>query len=216
MLSVFMVPMVYRPVDFANNIKAYVTGFLSYIVLMPMFITIFSIYAFTNLHDVSCGNRPDASSSGMEAVSQHQAQQDKAKLDYQLYRSNFSLFWFFVNGMYYIFVIVLVQSPSSASFYSGELTYLDMFTMYLATLVCFRSFFAALYVIKWRFRYNYNKKYQVKEHDLAKIFKDMKRNPNQNGDSSDDEQVQKGFKDYYKKEKATLKPKKDELMASKI
>ena len=124
-----------------------------------MFITIFSIYSFTNLHDVSWGNRPDASTTGMEAVSQHQALQEKAKQDYQLYRSNFSLFWFLANAVYYIFVLVMVETPSSSAYYSGNLSYLDIFTMYLAILVCFRSFFGLIYVLKWNYRYAFDKRF---------------------------------------------------------
>ena len=178
MLSVFFVPMLYRPTDFVKYSRYYMSGFLSYIILMPMFITIFSIYSMTNLHDVSWGNRPDAGTAGMEAVSEHVKLQEKAKMEYKVYRSNFSLFWFCANGAYYIFVIVLTQSTTTDAYYSGQITYLDIFTMYLGTLVSFRSFFGLLYVIKWNYRYSNCPEFKIKEHDLQKQFKKMKLSPN--------------------------------------
>ena len=47
----------------------YLVGLVSYIVLIPMFVNVFSIYSFSNLHDVSWGNRPSTTGVGTEAFS---------------------------------------------------------------------------------------------------------------------------------------------------
>ena len=68
MLSVYLVPMVMRPIDFLENLASYLVGFLSYLCLIPMFTNVFQIYAMSNLHDISWGNRP-STGSGTEAFS---------------------------------------------------------------------------------------------------------------------------------------------------
>ena len=65
MLSVYLVPIILRPGDFLTNASKYVVGFISYFLMMPMFLNVFTIYAMCNLHDVSWGNRP--ASTGTEA-----------------------------------------------------------------------------------------------------------------------------------------------------
>ena len=69
MLSIYAVPFIMRPVDFLKNIKGYIVGLISYILMIPMFVNVFSIYSFCNLHDVSWGNRPTTSGTGSEAFS---------------------------------------------------------------------------------------------------------------------------------------------------
>ena len=69
MLSIYVIPMVLRPLDFLANFAGYTIGLISYILLIPMFINVFSIYSFSNLHDVSWGNRPSTSGTGTEAFS---------------------------------------------------------------------------------------------------------------------------------------------------
>ena len=58
MLSVYLVPIVMRPIDFLENFRGYTVGLLSYLTLIPMFTNVFQIYAMANLHDISWGNRP--------------------------------------------------------------------------------------------------------------------------------------------------------------
>ena len=69
MLSIYLVPFIMRPIDFLSNMGGYIVGLLSYIMLIPMFVNVFSIYAFSNLHDVSWGNRPSTTGTGTEAFS---------------------------------------------------------------------------------------------------------------------------------------------------
>ena len=67
MLCVYLVPIVMRPIDFLRNFRGYILGLISYLCLIPMFTNVFSIYAMSNLHDISWGNRP--TTTGTEAFS---------------------------------------------------------------------------------------------------------------------------------------------------
>ena len=75
MLSIYLVPIVMRPIDFLKNLGGYIVGLFSYLLLIPMFVNVFSIYAFCNLHDVSWGNRPTTTGTGTEAFSASRAVQ---------------------------------------------------------------------------------------------------------------------------------------------
>jgi len=81
MLSVYLVPIVMRPIDFLSNIGGYVIGLVAYILLIPMFVNVFSIYSFSNLHDVSWGNRP-TDASGTEAFSANVKTQQLTEANY--------------------------------------------------------------------------------------------------------------------------------------
>ena len=69
MLCIYLIPMILRPVDFLSNLGGYIVGLFTYLLLIPMYINVFSIYAFCNLHDVSWGNRPTTQGTGTEAFS---------------------------------------------------------------------------------------------------------------------------------------------------
>ena len=74
MLSVFVVPIVSRPIDFLSNAGKYIVGLISYLLLMPMFTNVFQLYAMTNLHYVSWGNRP--AQQGTDAFTQEVSKQN--------------------------------------------------------------------------------------------------------------------------------------------
>jgi len=73
MLSIYVVPMILRPIDFLSNLAGYIIGLITYLLLIPMYINVFSVYAFSNLHDVSWGNRPTTTGTGTEAFSANKA-----------------------------------------------------------------------------------------------------------------------------------------------
>ena len=68
MLSVYLIPMIMRPLDFLENFKSYIIGLISYLLLIPMYSNVFQIYGMSNLHDISWGNRPSIA-GGTEAFS---------------------------------------------------------------------------------------------------------------------------------------------------
>ena len=41
MLSVYLVPIVMRPIDFLENFRGYVIGLIAYLMLIPMFTNVF-------------------------------------------------------------------------------------------------------------------------------------------------------------------------------
>jgi F0F1-type ATP synthase membrane subunit a len=76
MLAIYTIPFLLRPIDFLENFKGYVVGMIAYLILIPMFANIFSIYSMANLHDISWGNRP-TTSTGTEAFSDKENVQKK-------------------------------------------------------------------------------------------------------------------------------------------
>lgn len=107
MLSIYLIPFVMRPVDFLSNMGGYVVGLVSYILLIPMFINVFSIYAFSNLHDVSWGNRPSITGTGTEAFSSNKAVQELTAKNYKEFRANVLFIWIICNGAYFYVVLGL-------------------------------------------------------------------------------------------------------------
>lgn len=61
MLSTYFLPMILRPLDFIYNAPRYIVGIISYLLLLPTFINVMQVYAMSNLHDISWGNRPSVS-----------------------------------------------------------------------------------------------------------------------------------------------------------
>ena len=158
MLAVYIVPFILRPIDFLENFRGYVLGLVSYLILIPMFTNIFSIYAMSNLHDISWGNRP-STASGTEAFTQKQEEQKKAMVDYKVFRANALFMWFCANGAYFVVVLRLGEAGDQYEVNDGTFSVLDGFSMYLASIVIFKVFFAILFVLKWQLRYATNKKY---------------------------------------------------------
>jgi len=60
MLSVYLTPMLLRPIDFLFNAHRYLVGLASYLLLLPTFVNVMQVYSMSNLHDISWGNRPSA------------------------------------------------------------------------------------------------------------------------------------------------------------
>ena len=52
------------------------------------------------------------------------------------------------------------------------------FACYLACVVVFRVFFAAIYLCKWQFRYSCDKKYHIPQVNLEAVFKKYKKAAN--------------------------------------
>jgi len=102
MFSVFVAPMYMRPKDFLFNIGKYISGFVIWFVMLPCYINIFSIYAFSNLHDISWGNRPAAADTSQMA--QNAKKQAKLLDNYKVFRINTVAIWLMCNLMYVIVV----------------------------------------------------------------------------------------------------------------
>ena len=158
MLAIYTIPFLLRPIDFLENFKGYVIGLISYLILIPMFSNVFSIYSMANLHDISWGNRP-TTNTGMEGISAKANVQKETQINYKAYRANFLFLWFCANGAYFVLVLRLGESGDQYEVNSGAFSVLDGFSMYLASVVLFRVIFAFLYVVKWQWRYWRNPNY---------------------------------------------------------
>lgn len=191
MLSIYAVPMLFRPVDFLSNLGGYCVGLLAYILLIPMFINVFSIYAFSNLHDVSWGNRPTTSGTGTEAFSASKIIQQKTEHNYEEYRANILFIWICCNGAYFFIVLKLSGSGDPTKINDGSFGPLQGFTCFLASIVVFRVIFGGLYVLKWKWRYNCDKKYKIKQYNLERSWKRMRDKEKDDCFSTDDELIYK-------------------------
>ena len=144
MLTIYVLPCFMRPLDFLSNFKSYAFGFISYMLMMPVFTNVFQIYAMCNLHDVSWGNRP--ASTGQEAFTDVKKEQAKSEEEYKVFRTNFVLLWLLANLGYYIMIVELVASSSGSTYRDRDSGYLAGFSCYLAGLVVFRVTFASIYI----------------------------------------------------------------------
>ena len=149
MLSIYLVPMILRPIDFLNNFKGYIVGLIAYLLLIPMFSNIFSIYSMCNLHDISWGNRPTTGTNGTEAFSASVKTQKETEMNYKAYRANFLFLWFCANGAYFVAMLTIAGVGNDNEVNTGDFSVLDGFSLYLAGVVVFRFFFGFLYVLKW-------------------------------------------------------------------
>ena len=90
---------------------------------------------------------------------------------------------------YYIMIVELVNSSSGAIVRASDSGYLAYFSLYLGALVVFRVFFATIYIVMWKCRYNCNSKYKVSSRNLTADFKAIKKS-SKNGESTDDEEIE--------------------------
>lgn len=179
-LSLYFLPLLMRPIDTVMNFKKYSMGFLAFLLMLPVFTTIFQTYAMCNLHDVSWGNRP--SSSGKEVVSskmkEEKKQRRKTAEDYQAYRTKFVLFWLLGNVIYSIVILSVDQIEGTAKVgdvKDSDSGYLMTFSLYLASLVAFRCLFASLYMCKWKCRYHCKNSYKVDYVNLHEELEKIKK-----------------------------------------
>ena len=117
-------PCIYRPVDFLSNFCSYTVGFICYLLMIPMFSNVFTIYAMCNLHDISWGNRPTTNSGGTEAFTASQKQQTATRVNYEVFRASVLFLWIISNGAYFIVVINLPASTNGDTINDGSFSWL--------------------------------------------------------------------------------------------
>ena len=199
MLSMYIMPFIMRPLDYLANFKNYTFGFISYMLMMPVFTNVFQIYAMCNLHDVSWGNRP--TSTGQEAFTANKKTQAQSAEDYKLFRTNFVFIWLAANVAYYILILELIAADSNtdATIRDSDSGYLAYFSIFLASLVLCRVTFASIHIIKWKFRYCLNKDYKIERKNLAVETKKLRKNGS--GESTDEEELVEQLESIYEKNK---------------
>jgi hypothetical protein len=112
-----------------------------------------------------------------------------------MFRANFVLFWIFCQAVFYILVLQMMAGISAVDVInSGKLTYFEFFSLFLAGLVVFAITFATLYIVKWKYRYWWDPKYEVNLQNLEEEFRRVKRT---DGESSDEEKMDEMLTSYY-------------------
>ena len=76
---------------------AFLKGSVYVVYLAPTYVNILTIYAISNIHDVSWGSRPDNKDKKVEA--RFAKMEKKREINYKNYRSNFLIIWITVNIM---------------------------------------------------------------------------------------------------------------------
>jgi len=120
-----------------------------------------------NLHDISWGNRPSvaAGSGGTNAFSESAKKQEELKKNYEMFRVNFFIFWILINGAYVFFLGSSVSS-NSPTINDGNWGFLEWFSLYLSGIVIYKVVFAALHLLRFRFRVYCYKDLRTKEIDM--------------------------------------------------
>jgi len=109
------------------------------------------------------------------------------------------------NAAYYVMILEVVETASSGAkvgdVRDSDDGYLAYFSLYLAGLVTFRVSIGSLYILKWKCRYNCSKKYRVKTFKLEKEVAKMRT---ENGESTDDAEIEEELKKFYEKNKDAI------------
>ncbi len=187
MTSIFLMPFILRPIDFMQNFKNYVFGFIAFLIMMPYYANIMFIYSICNLHDVSWGNRP--ATTGMETVAVSEADQARAKADYMVFRSKFVFLWFMASLAFYSFISFFAAKASTREVIDSDAGFLGTFGLYLSAIALFRIIFGVLYILKWKVTNLCCSKYKVTKRDLSEQLQIIK-SKSKDGESSDDELIE--------------------------
>jgi len=179
MLSTYLVPFIMRPIDFIWNLPQYLLGMTAYLLMMPVFINVMQCYSMCNLHDISWGNRPSAS-SGTSALSIHDKKQQELKSKYMVFRVNFLTFWICANIFYAIIIENYAQVDDTSSgevivANTGQFGFLEIFATYLACLVVYRVFFGGIHILKFKILRNFYRAYKTPIVDLHQEVKRLRQ-----------------------------------------
>lgn len=179
MLSVYLLPILLRPLDFLYNAPRYLIGLISYIILLPCFINIMQVYSMCNLHDISWGNRPSAS-AGAHQLSSDTKKQQELKNTYMMFRINFLTLWICLNVAYALAIEDYATNQDQTVINTGQWGFLEIFAAYLAVLVIYRVFFGGMHILNFKFKKCCIKKYKLTKVDLHEEFKKLRRAENWN------------------------------------
>ena len=120
------------------KICEFLKGTVYLLYLAPTYINIISIYAISNIHNISWGSRPEVKDKKSE--SKFNKIEKKLEIDYKNFRSNFLVFWLVVN-------LLVGNSVTYISRQSNELAIMS-FAIFLFALIGFKLLFSSLYMIR--------------------------------------------------------------------
>ena len=123
-----------------NRIKIcdFIKGSIYAIYLSPTYINILTIYAISNIHDVSWGSRPDSKDKGPNSrFEKFEKLEKRREIEYKNYRSNFLIIWCLVNTLVSIAVLYSINND-----YLYFVHALAIFLLFVTTfkLVCSAMF----------------------------------------------------------------------------
>ena len=118
-------------------------GSVYIIYLAPTYVNILSIYAISNIHNITWGSRPDVKDdkSKFNKIEEKFVKTEKElKIDYKNFRSNFLIFWLIVN----IFI------GNSVTLVSRENNQFILFCLayFLFGVMAFKILFSSFYIVK--------------------------------------------------------------------
>ena len=106
--------------------------------MAPTYINIISIYAISNIHNISWGSRPEVKDEKSE--SKFNKIEKKLEIDYKNFRANFLIFWLVLN-------LLIGNSVTYISRESNEIIILCL-AYFLFGMIAFKLFFSSLDTIK--------------------------------------------------------------------
>jgi hypothetical protein len=94
---VLLFPFFVRPIDMLTNFTKYTIGCVCFYLSYFWWYVLFNIYSFSNLDDVSWGNRPANKSNGLNVVVDDVKRQEILRQNYRTTRTNILIWWLFAN-----------------------------------------------------------------------------------------------------------------------
>ena len=119
------------------KIWEFLKGSVYLLYLAPTYINIISIYAISNIHNITWGSRPEVKDKKSE--SKFNKIEKKLEIDYKNFRSNFLIFWLVVN-------LLVGNSVTYISRENNEVVILCL-AYFLFGLIAFKLLFSSFYII---------------------------------------------------------------------
>jgi cellulose synthase/poly-beta-1,6-N-acetylglucosamine synthase-like glycosyltransferase len=157
MLISFILPLVINISSL--RICDFLKGWVYVIYLSPTYVNLFTIYAISNIHDVTWGSRPteDSKANLFKEV------EKKKGILYRDYRSLFLVFWCVCNlAVGYTLVDLYISGKGNIIFYIG---------LFLTSVLIFRIFLSTLHTIKAAYDRAMVRRYAKKK--KSTVFEDV-------------------------------------------
>ena len=121
------------------KICEFLKGSAYLIYLAPTYINILSIYAISNIHNITWGSRPEVKDKKSE--SKFNMIEKKLEIDYKNFRSNFLIFWLIVN-------IIIGNSVAFSSRQEDFRDILYALTYFVLAVMAFKLLYSTLYIAR--------------------------------------------------------------------
>lgn len=135
----------------------------------------------SNLHDISWGNRPSVT-AGTDALSANAKKQQELKSNYMVFRVNFLTFWIVSNAAFAIVIENYAQLTDTTKtdegpviVNNGKVGFIEVFAIYLASLVIYKVFFGVIHIVKFKILYNFVQRYRTPKFDLHEEVKKLRQ-----------------------------------------